>query len=285
MRFNYLEPKTTQEAIALLVKHGEQARVIAGGTDLLIQVRNKAINPEPVIDIGYIPGLDYIDYDDNQGLRIGALTTIRALETSATLQQRYPVISQAASQLGSFAIRNVATIGGNLCNAAPSAETAPALIALSARAIIIGPDGERLVPLEDFFTGPGTTVLEKGELLAEIQLPVLPPDTRGAYLKYSIRGVIDLAIVGVAVVVTSGLGEVCEDIKIVLGAVAPTPIRARHAEAVLKGKRFGEAVINQSAEAASDEARPVSDVRASAQYRREMVKMLTRRTIEEAIAK
>ncbi len=285
MRFNYLEPKTTEEAISLLVKHGEKARVIAGGTDLLIQVRNKAINPEQVIDIGYIPGLEYIDYDDNQGLRMGALTTIRALETSATLQQRYPVISQAASQLGSFAIRNVATIGGNLCNAAPSTETAPALIALSARAIIIGPDGERLVPLEDFFTGPGATVLEKGELLAEIQLPVPPPDTRGAYLKYSIRGTIDLAIVGVAVVVTSGPGEVCEDIKIVLGAVAPTPIRARHAEAVLRGQKVDETLVDKSAEAASAEARPVSDVRASAQYRREMVKVLTRRAIKEVMAK
>lgn len=175
IKFTYLEPKTTEEAISLLDKHGDKARVIAGGTDLLIQVRNKVINPKQVIDIGYISSLDYIDYDDNRGLRIGALTTIRALETSAMLQKRYPVISQAASQLGSFAIRNVATIGGNLCNAAPSAETAPALMALSASARIIGPNGEGIVPLEDFFTGPGTTVLEKGELLVEIQVPVLPP--------------------------------------------------------------------------------------------------------------
>ncbi|MFC1995795.1 FAD binding domain-containing protein [Chloroflexota bacterium] len=239
-----------------------------------------------MVDITGISGLDYINYDEKQGLSIGTLTTIRALQTSAELQHRYPVISQAASQLGSAAIRNIGTIGGNLCNAALSAETAPALIGLSARGKIVGPDGERVTPLENFFAGPGNTILKKGELLVQIQAPVQLPNTKGAYLKHSIRGSVDLAIVGVAVIITLAPDDnVCQDIRIALGAVAPTPVRARQAEEVLKGEKVNEALINQSAQVASDEIRPISDIRASAEYRKEMVKVYTRRAIRQAIAK
>jgi len=286
MRFEYLQPVTIEQAISLLTKHDGKAKVIAGGTDLVVQMRRKEVRPQYVVDIAGIPGLDYINYDEKQGLRIGALTTIRALETSNELQQRYPVISQAASQLGSVAIRNVATLGGNLCNAAPSAETAPSLIGLQATAKIIGPDGERIASLEDFFTGPGSTILKTGELLLEIQVPVPSPGTRGIYLKHAIRGTVDLAIVGVAVIVTPEVGgEVCQDINVVLGAVASTPMRARSAEEMMRGERIDDALIDRSAQAASDEARPISDVRASAQYRKEMVKVFTRRALREAMAK
>ena len=161
MRFNYLEPATVEEAVSLLSKYNGKAKVIAGGTDILVQIRNKTIAPEYVIDIGYIPGLNYINYEAKQGLRIGALTTIRALEQSDELQQRYPVISQAAGKLGSAAIRNVATIGGNLCNAAPSADTAPPLIGLSAKARITGPGGERVVPWKTSL--PGRALLFSGQ--------------------------------------------------------------------------------------------------------------------------
>jgi carbon-monoxide dehydrogenase medium subunit len=284
MRFEYLEPATIEEAISLLVKYDEKAKVIAGGTDLLVQIRNKAIKPEYVIDISYMPGLDYVRYDNIQGLSIGALTTLRALERSSKLQRRYPIISQAASQLGSIAIRNMGTIGGNLCNAAPSAETAPALIGLLARVKIAAPDGERVISLEDFFTGSGSNALRKGELLVEIKVPVLPPNTKGVYLKHGIRGSIDLAIVGVAVVIILD-GEVCEDIKLVLGAVAPTPMRASKAEELVKGQKVDEALIREAAQVASEEARPISDVRASAEYRKEMIRVFTRRAIKEAITK
>ena len=243
MRFDYLEPKTIREAVSLLSKYDGKAKVIAAGTDLLVQIRNKTIKPAYVVDIGYIPGLDYIKYDGKEGLSIGALTSIRTLERANELQQRYPIISQAASQLGSVAIRNVATVGGNLCNAAPSAETAPALIALSAKVKVVGPDGERTALLEDFFTGPGTTILKKGELLLEIQVPVPLPNTKGVYLKHSIRGTVDLAIVGVAAVIVLGPGEVCKDIKIVLGAVSPTQVRAKKAEEVLKGKKIDARLV------------------------------------------
>ena len=284
MRFNYLEPATVEEAVSLLSKYDGKARAIAGGTDLLVQIRNKAIKPEYVVDIGYISGLDYINYDEKQGLRIGALTTIRAIEKSGKLRQVYPVISQAAGLLGSVAIRNMATIGGNLCNAAPSADTAPALIGLSARARIIGPGGERLVSLEDFFTGPGETVLKAGEMLLEIQVPVPPPDTKGMYLKHG-RSAVDLATVGVAVIMALESGGVCRDVKIVLGAVAPTPMRAKKAEEVLRGKKVEPALIEEAARVASGEAQPITDVRASAEYRREMVKVFTRRAIGQIMAK
>ncbi len=284
MRFEYLEPATIEEAVSLLTKYNGRAKVIAGGTDLLVQMRQKVIRPDYVVDIINIPGLDYINYDKEKGLRIGALTTIRSLEKSAELCQRYTVISQASSQLGSVAIRNMGTLGGNLCNAAPSAETAPALIGLSAKARIVGPDGERVVPLEDFFTGPGTTVLKTAELLVEIQVPVLPPRTKGVYLKHAIRGAIDLAIVGVAIIITlEPETKVCEDIKVVLGAVAPTPMRAKKTEELIRGKRIDDTLINESAESASTEAHPISDVRASAWYRTEMVKVLTRRVLRETI--
>jgi carbon-monoxide dehydrogenase medium subunit len=284
MRFEYLEPATIEEAVSLLTKYNGRAKVIAGGTDLLVQMRQKVIRPDCIVDIMNIPGLDYINYDEKKGLRIGALTTIRSLEKSAELRQRYPVISQAASQLGSVAIRNMGTLGGNLCNAAPSAETAPALIGLSAKARIVGPDGERVVPLEDFFTGPGTTVLKTAELLVEIQVPVLPPRTKGVYLKHAIRGTIDLAIVGVAIIITlEPETKVCEDIKVVLSAVAPTPMRAKKTEELIRGKRIDDTLIIDGAESASTEARPISDVRASAWYRTEMVKVLTRRALRETI--
>lgn len=282
MRFEYIEPTTIQEAISSLVKYDDRAKVIAGGTDLLVQMREKTIRPDYVVDITNIPGLDYINYDEKQGLSIGALTTIRSLEKSAELRMKYPVISLAASKLGSVAIRNLGTLGGNLCNAAPSAEMAPALIGLSANAKIVYPGGERIVPLENFFTGPGTTLLKKGEILVKIQVPIPSPNTKGIYLKHAIRESIDLAIVGVAVITTlESKNKVCKDIKIVLGAVAPTPMRACNAEEVIRGKRMDENLIEKSAEVASSEAKPITDVRASAWYRTEMVKVLTRQALRE----
>jgi carbon-monoxide dehydrogenase medium subunit len=286
MGFDYIPPKSIEEAVSMLSRYYGKAKVIAGGTDLLIQIRNKVTNPEYVLDITGIPELENISYDENEGLRIGTLTTIRTLETSTEIHQRYPVISQAASQLGSVAIRNVATVGGNLCNALPSAEMAQALLALSGRAKITGPSGERVVPLEDFFTGVGTTVLKPEELLVEIQVPPPLANTRARYHKHSTRGSIDLAIVNVAVVVTlEPGGKVCKDIRIALGAVAPTPMRARKAEEAMRGEQIKEALINRTAQLASDEAHPrPGSIRGSVEYKKEMVKVFTRRLIKEAVA-
>ncbi len=282
MRFDYLAARTIGEAISVLTRDNGKTKVLAGGTDLLLQVRSKRIKPECVLDISDIPDLSGMRYDEAHGLRIGALTTIRTLETSSEVRRRYPILSQAAGQLGSVAIRNVATVGGNLCNARPSAETAQALVALSAQAAIVGPGGERLVPLENFFTGVGTTVLGTGELLTAIQVPVAPPGSRGGYYKHSMRGTIDLAIVNGAVVVTPEPGDrcVCRDVRIVLGAVAPTPMRAHNAEVVLRGRRMDEVLIAEAARAASAEAHPrAGSIRGSVEYKKEMVRLITGRLL------
>jgi aerobic carbon-monoxide dehydrogenase medium subunit len=283
MRFAYLEPESIEETLTILSQYQGKSKIIAGGTDLMLQMRNKAIRPEYVVDITRIPGLDYITFDDQQGLRFGALTTIRGLETSVELQKKYPVISQAASQLGSVAIRNVATVGGNLCNALPSAETSQALLALSAQVRIIGPGGERTAPLEGFFTGVGKTLLQPDELLLEILVPESPPHTSGIYIKHSPRGPIDLAVVNITVLMTMEPDQkVCRDAKIVLGAVSPTPLRAKKAENVLKGKRVDGALIDRAAQVASDEAHPRrGSIRGSFEYKKEMVKVLTGRAIRE----
>ena len=285
MRFEYLEPESIEEALAILSRYQGKSKIIAGGTDLMLQMRNKAIRPEYVVDITRIPGLDYITFDDQQGLRLGVLTTIRGLETSVELQRKYPVISQAASQLGSVAIRNVATVGGNLCNALPSAETSQALLALSAQVRVVGPGGERTIPLEGFFTGVGKTLLQPDEILLEILVPESLPHTSGIYIKHSPRGPIDLAIVNITVLMTMEQDHrVCRDAKIVLGAVSPTPLRAKKAENVLKGKRVDGALIDRAAQVASDEANPRrGSIRGSFEYKKEMVKVLTGRAIKEVI--
>jgi len=283
MRFEYLEPETIEEALTILNRYQGRSKVIAGGTDLMLQMRNKSIDPEYVVDITRIPGLNHIAFDGPQGLRLGALTTIRALETSVEIQRRAPVLSQAAGQLGSVAVRNVATLGGNLCNALPSAETSQALVALSGRVRIAGSKGERIVPLEKFFTGVGKTVLEPDELLLEILVPGCPPHTSGAYLKHSPRGPIDLAIVNITVLITMDPEKkICRDAKIVLGAVGPTPLRARKAEEMLKGKRIDEILIEGAAQMASEEAHPRrGSIRGSVEYKKEMVRVLTGRAMKE----
>jgi carbon-monoxide dehydrogenase medium subunit len=284
MRFQFLEPQTIEEAVSLLAKYDGEAKVIAGGTDLINLIRTKTIRPRYVVDIGHIPGLDHVKYDADGALSIGALATLRALETSNDVKQRHPVIAQAAGQLGSVAIRNVGTIGGNICHASPAADTAPSLIALGAEVRIVGPSGERTVALEEFFTGPGRTVLQRGEILAEVCVPPMRSLSTAVYLKHASRGAADLAIVGVAVIATLD-GGYCRNVQIALGAVAPMPMRARNAERVLEGKEINDALIEQAARAAAAESRPITDVRGSANYRREMVKVFTQWAIRRVIGK
>jgi len=283
MRFDYLEPQSTEEALALLSRYQGKSKIVAGGTDLMLQIRNGTIKPEYVIDVTRIPGLEHITSDGQQGLRLGALTTIRALEASVELQKEYAILSQAAGQLGSVAIRNVATVGGNLCNALPSAETSQALLALSAQVRILGPRGERTLPLEGFFTGAGRTLLQPDELLVEIFVPPLAPYTFGRYMKHSPRGPIDLAVVNVTVLITvEPKQKICKDARVVLGAVAPTPLRARKAEEVLKGRKIDDTLIHKTAQVASEEAHPRhGSIRGSVEYKKEMVRVLTSRALSE----
>jgi len=279
--FEYLKAGTLDEAISLLAKHKGEAKVFSGGTDLLVEMKQKVITPRYLVDIKPLSDLDFIHYDEREGLKIGALTTMHTLETALVIKDKFTILAQAAHEIGSAQVRNRATIGGNLCHAAPSADTAPALIGLGARVKIRGSVGDRSIPLEEFFKGPGETVLQVDEILTEIQIPNCLPHTAGVYMKLGRIKAMDLALVGVAVVVTPRNG-VCSDIKIVLGAVAPTPIRAKEAEGMLRGKKIRDDVIEQAAQTASKEARPISDVRASAEYRREIVKVLTMRAFKQA---
>ena len=278
----YLVPKTLKEACLLLSKHKDEARVIAGGTDILVQMKHGEALPRYIINIRNIPEQDYIIYDKKNGLSIGALATIHAIEDSSVVQEKFGILAQAASQLGTAQIRNQATIAGNLCNAAPSAELAPALIVLGARVKIVGAGEERVVPIEDFFTGPGQTVLKADEILSEVQVPNLLPHSSGVYLKHTIRKALDLAIVGVGVMVTME-GDILSNVKIALGAVAPIPMRAKKAEGVLIGKKIKDELLEKAGLIAAEESSPISDVRGSAEYRRKMVKVLVGRAIRQAV--
>ena len=282
-RFEYLAPKTIDEALSLLSQYKEKAKVIAGGTDVVPQLKRREIKaPQYIVDLKGIPGLDYIKYDEVGGLTLGALATIHAVETSPIIREKFSILFQAAQSMASPQVRNRGTIVGNICNAVPSADTATALLTLEAKLKLISQQSERMVNIEDFFTGPNQTVLADEEILQEIQIPSLPPHAKGIYLKLTPRRSMDLAIVGVAVVVIPEDG-LCNDIRIALGAVAPTPIRVKRAEGILKGQRFNEQLMEKAAQTAAEESRPIDDQRASAEYRREMVKVLTRRAMEQAI--
>lgn len=281
-RFEYLAPKTTDEALSLLSQHKGKAKVIAGGTDVVPQLKRRETRaPQYIIDLKGITGLDYIKYDEVNGLTLGALATIHAVETSSIIREKFNILFQAAESMASPQVRNRGTIVGNICNAVPSADSAPALLTLEARLKLISQKGERIVNIEDFFTAPNQTVLADEEILQEIQIANLLPASKGIYLKLTPRRSMDLAIVGVAAMVIPENG-VCKDIRIALGAVAPTPIRAKQAEGILKGQKFNDELMEKAAQVAAEEARPIDDHRASAEYRREMVKVLTRRAIEQA---
>jgi carbon-monoxide dehydrogenase medium subunit len=281
-RFEYFAPQTLDDVITLLGRYNGRANLLAGGTDLLVEIKERLRLPDYVINLKKIPGLDHLTYDATTGLKIGALVTVRTVETSPVVNEKYAGLAQAARELGSIQVRHRATVAGNICRASPSADTLPPLIADGASVKIFGPQGERELLLEDFFIGPGQTVLAADEILVEINVPSPPPRTGKAYLKHGRRKAMELATVGVAVALTLD-GDLCQQIGIVLGAVAPTPIRARQAEAVLQGVVPDDKAITAAAEAAMAEARPISDVRSSAAYRREMVRVLTGRAIKQAL--
>lgn len=282
-KFDYVAPNTIDEALSVLAQYKGRARVIAGGTDLLPKLKRREIKvPEYMIDLKGIPDLDYIKYDEVGGLSLGALVTIHAVETSPIVRERFSVLFQAAESMASTQVRNRGTIAGNLCNAVPSADTAPALLTLEASLKLTSQRGERIVNVEDFFTGPNETVLNDEEILQEIHVPNLPPHSRGRYLKLTPRSSMDLAMVGVAAVVVAEDG-ICKDIRIALGAVAPTPIRARQAEDILRGQKLSDEAIESAAQIAGGECHPISDRRASEEYRCQMVEVLTKRAIQQSI--
>jgi carbon-monoxide dehydrogenase medium subunit len=281
VELQYSEPTTLREAFTLLSKV-EGAKIFAGGTDVMVSIREGKIAPRHIVNIKKIPGLDRVETSKSGELSIGALVTIGEIETSATVRNSFAMIADAAHQLGSFQVRNRATLGGNLCNSSPSADLAPPLIALGAVATIVGPKGRRLVKLENFFTGPGKTVLKKSEILTEIKIRKPPRNSYGAFLKHGPRQCMDIATVNAAVMIDMS-GKVCEECRIVLGAVAPVPMRATKAEAEIRGKPITEGAIRKVGEIAAEECVPITDVRGSAEYRRIVVNVLVRRLFGKAL--
>ena len=276
------QPTTLQEASRLLKDKGAGGRFLAGGTDLVIAIKEKGLIPKYVVDLKKVPGLSGIRENADDSITIGALTTMREIETDSLLNKKYPFLCQSAAEVGSIQIRNRATVGGNMANATPSADVAPSLIALNATAKIVSAAGEGTVPLEEFFRGPGQTVMTSDEILTAITLPKTGPQLVGEYIKFSPRDMMDLAYVGVAVAYNIAADKRCVGVRIVLGAVAPTPIRARNAEALLEGQLLTEELAAKVSAEAAQESKPISDVRSSADYRRAMVGAMTKRALLNA---
>jgi len=281
--FEYLSPTTTSEAISLLAQYNGQAKIFAGGTDVLIQMKQRKLIPKYLIDVKKISDLSYIKYDKNEGLRIGALITHSSLANSKIIKEKYNILAEASLAVGSVQTRNRGTIMGNICTASPSADTPPALIALDARLKLISTKGERIVKIKDFFISPFKNILKETELITEIQIPNLPPNSGGAYLWLPKITALDETLVGVGVVITVEdlTDKICTNARIGLGSVAPTPMRAEMAEDFLQGKRIDDSIIEQAAEIASNETSP----RSRAEYRKEMVKVFVKRALGKALEK
>lgn len=281
--FDFYQPATLQEASRLLKENGPGGRFLAGGTDLVIAMKEKGLLPKYIVDLKRLPGLSGIRENSDGSISLGALTTLHEIETSPVIKRRYPFLAQSAAEVGSIQIRNRATVGGNIANASPSADTSPALMALGATATVAGTGGERKIALEEFFKGPGQNIMNPDEILTEITLPKTAVNLVGEYIKFSPREMMDLAYVGVAVVYNLAPNDrKCTGVRIVLGAVAPTPIRAIRAEASLEGQVLSEAVAEKAGRIAAEEAKPISDVRSSADYRRAMVGTMTKRALLNA---
>jgi len=279
VRFEYHAPASLEAAVELLSAYGGGASLLAGGTDLLVKMKQRLVEPGHVINVKNIGALTRIE-DGADGLRIGAATRLRTIERSELVRGKLPLLHEAVSSIGSVQVRNMATLGGNLCNASPAADSAVALMALDAEAWIMGPDGARTVSLEEFFLGPGLTALRPDEILVEVSTPYLPEVAGTSFIKLGRRS-LDLATINVAVVLELA-GGVVTDCRIALGSVAPTPVRMRRAEEFLRGKELTSGAMEAAAEMASEDIRPIDDVRATAEYRREASKALTRDALTAA---
>jgi len=275
-KFEYLKPDSIKETISILSQYGGKAQILNGGTDLIVGIRDKINQPEYVVDIKAIPQLNKITYSEQDGLHIGATVTLNEISDSKVVRRNYPILAEACKTVGSYQVRNRATLVGNICNASPAADTTPPLLVLEAKVNIIGPTGEKIVPINEFFTGVKKNILKKGEIVTSVIVPFLRDEWTGVYLKQGRRKDVDLATVGVAVVC------IRDEIRIALGAVAPTPIRAFKTEELLKGKTIDESLLEKAGKSALTEVSPISDVRSSQEYREEIIKVLVRRAVLQA---
>ncbi|ACL11062.1 aerobic-type carbon monoxide dehydrogenase, middle subunit CoxM/CutM - like protein [Desulfurococcus amylolyticus 1221n] len=276
-RFEYYEPGSLKEVFEILEKLGNAAKILAGGTDLLVKMKTRQVEPKALVNIKRIKELKGI-VDEGDRIRIGALTTLRELEESSLIAMHLPALHDAVKQMASIQIRNMATIGGNLCNASPAADTAPPLLVHEALVKTASIEGERIIPITEFFKGPGLTVLKPTELLVEII--VNKENGSSAFSKMG-RIAMDLAIASVAIYLKTR-GDVVEDVRVAAGAVAPTPIRCPRTETMLKGRMINEVSV-ELVRVIEEEVKPISDVRATAEYRRHLVKILAYDVFHKAV--
>jgi len=280
--FDYYAPESLTEAMGTLMRLGPTAMILAGGTDILVKMKNGLLAPSALVSLKNLHDLRRILWDDNRGLVIGALATHNEICNSAVVQGHFLSLSEAAHKLANNQVRNRGTIGGNLVNAIPSADLPPILMALHAYVTLAGPDGSRTIPVENFFTGVSCCAIESArEILTEVVIP--PQDTTGStYIKFGLRRSGALAVVGVAAAVTMD-GDMVRDARICLGAVYKTPTRAVQAEQVIVGKRWTDDLLEQAGRKAVGCCLPISDIRGSAEYRRDLVRIFTRRALKRAI--
>ena len=285
--FDYCAPKGLEEALDVFAEYGERARALAGGTDLILFMEKGRLKPDLVVEIPLCPPFVGVEATDNH-IRIGSRTTMRELETSPLIREKTPILAEAASKVGSLQIRNLATIGGNICTASPAGDTLPALLVLDASVKIVSKKGERIIPLREFFLGPGETILQPDELLTEVIVPIPPYRSGWSFYKLSVRRYMDIAIVNAAALVQVNEDGFITDAKIALGSVAPTPIRAHEAEERLKGNTINDILLDEVGKLAQEASSPITDQRGTAEYRRIMVYRLTKRVVrvayEQAVA-
>ena len=291
--FDYVRPQTLQETVNFLAMHDGKARPFMGGTDLFVRLRD-GFHEETkyVVDLKGLPGILDIAFDPATGLRMGAAVNMNRMAAFPAVQEHYPILAEAARTVASYQLRTRATVAGNLCNASPASDTAPVCLVLDARVVLFGPDGERRLPLNGFFTGPGQTQRQPGEIMTAVEIPLPPTGYAGRYIKLGRNAVGDLAIVGVAVVgfpdTTAVSGQRPSTgsgyhFRIALASVAPVPLRASAAEEMLAQGPLDKETIDAAANAAMEAATPISDVRGSAEYRKLMVRNLTRRAVKDVL--
>ena len=281
--FEYIKAQSIEEASKLAAVFGGKCNVIAGGTDVIPLLKDRVIAPEYIIDLKGIPGMEQLEFVPGQGLKVGALTKLNTIEKSALVKKEMPAVADAAHYVASKQIRCKGTMAGNICNASPSADTAPILLAMNATVkTFSATDGKREIPITDFFKGVKKTALKPGELVTEINIPELKSGEGSAYLKHAVRKAMDVAIIGVASWVKMD-GKKIADCRIAVGGAATTPFRATDAEQMLIGQEFSDYLLEEAAVVVAGACKAISDVRASAEYRTDMVRVFTKRSFKKAL--
>jgi carbon-monoxide dehydrogenase medium subunit len=283
-RFEYIKPTSVQEAVKILADHPDDAMVMAGGTALVVMIDQGILRPDYVVDLGGLSDLQGQD-SSNGNLHLGALTTVRTLERDPQVKDRFGVLAEAASQVASVRIRNVATLGGTVSYGEPQTDIPAALIALNATATAVGTEGSREVAVEDFFLGPYETVLEPGEIVTKVSVPAPAPGTGGCHMKFTIGSPENKPVANASVLLRLDSSGICEEVRIVMGAVGPVPLLATDAAAILKGDVLNETAFAAAAAKAAEESDPVDDLRGPAWYKRRIIRVLVERGLTWALSR